>query len=317
MAGEERPGPPAACGRAGQQPPSSWLAAVPDLPARHPESGTAPCMTGHNAKTAEAAGASGSVPAARHHAATLLPTRGCTASRSSRRQARNRSGRRRTLSLPRSRNAGLRQAATERRACFQRNRTSGDGFHCRSAMWPCTAFVLASAYRARPQPDLGALPVRAAARRVGKYRGCRPHGDVRLRGVENPRHLVAVELLPRGDHVGRDRRVLDLDYAAAGGHDVGPVRSHHHLAALWRDGALPAQVPFGHRLGPRVAVGAGVMRPVPDVDLPALRAAGMTARRAGALPARAMPLPCPRRCPRTSSERTYPVPQRFSTCRAA
>ena len=60
----------------------------------------------------------------------------------------------------------------------------------------------------------------------------------------------------------------------------GAVRSRPRGALAGRQ--LPAQVPFGHRLGPRVAVGAGVMRPVPDVDFPALRAAGMAARRAGA-----------------------------------
>ncbi len=51
-------------------------------------------------------------------------------------------------------------------------------------------------------------------------------------------------------------------------------------------GTLLAQVPFGHRLGPRVAVCVGVMRTLPDVDLPALRTARIAARRAGPLQSR-------------------------------
>src|SRR5215813_11494966 len=121
------------------------------------------------------------------------------------------------------------------------------------------ALMSAPAYRPWCQPDPGALLVHAAAWPVDYHRRCRTYRDVRLRGVEDPGHPVAVELFPLGDHIGRDRRVLDLDHGARGGHYVSAMRAHHHLAALRRDGQLPAPVPFSHRLGPGVAISAGVM----------------------------------------------------------
>ncbi|OWY59138.1 hypothetical protein B7486_76185 [cyanobacterium TDX16] len=80
--------------------------------------------------------------------------------------------------------------------------------------------------------------------------------------------------------------MLQLDDGPAKPDDVGPVRPQDHLAPLWFDPPFPPDVPGGLALEPGIAIGPGLVRPVPDVDLAALGDHGSPASGAGRPPTR-------------------------------